>query len=642
MSNFRFDELMQDLGVSRSSNKKSQEPSKEDPSTRRPDMAGSGLGSELPNSTSSDPSVIRPGDALSELWTPEEHRESEGDLTSMALDRGFATSEQVESARRMESQSAGRSMRALLVDAGAEEIGIQSITAELSGLLFERIQHETGGFDSELLLKLGVDYCRERSAMPLRREGSRIVVGTTEPDDLFLLEDIKRRLGVAVLKHVIVTSTDIMEVIDSFGEHSAESINMSDLLADVEEEDEVQVKEKKDEGDDLEAEADSSPVVRYVNHIIQTAVKEGASDIHIEPGEETLKIRFRIDGMLFEMMSPPRKMHGALTSRIKIMANLDIAERRLPQDGRICVTVMGRRMDLRVSTIPTPGGEKTVMRILDTRSINVTLDDLGFSEDAFTTWQTQISQPHGIILVTGPTGSGKTTTLYSSIRQMDRRRLNISTVEDPIEYHLDGITQIQTHEMIGLTFSTALKSLLRQDPDVVLLGEVRDMDTATTAVQAALTGHLVLSTLHTNDAPSSVTRLINIGIEPFLVGAALNAILAQRLVRRTCPDCATAEPVPDELRDFLQTHGVHRDHLMRGVGCSKCRETGYAGRCGIYEMLVLDDFLRDRIASSPNVTEFRRLCIERGMSSLRDDGFAKVEQGVTSVEEVLRVTEATI
>ena len=306
------------------------------------------------------------------------------------------------------------------------------------------------------------------------------------------------------------------------------------------------------------------------------------------------------------------------------------------------VTVMGRRMDLRVSTIPTPAGEKTVMRILDTRSINVTLDDLGFSEDSLVTWQNQISQPHGIILVTGPTGSGKTTTLYSSIRQMDVRRLNISTVEDPIEYHLEGITQIQTHEMIGLSFAAALKSLLRQDPDVVLLGEVRDMDTANTAVQAALTGHLVLSTLHTNDAPSSVTRLINIGIEPFLVGAALNAVLAQRLVRRTCADCSQEQEVPPDLVDFLKVHGIHRDTIIRGSGCAKCRETGYAGRCGIYEMLVLDDFLRDRIASSPNVTEFRRLCIERGMSSLRDDGFAKVELGMTSVEEVLRVTESTI
>ena len=642
MSNFRFDELMQDLGVNRTHGSDEPGESRDSTAPRRPDLAGTGLGSELPALPETDPAAIRPNDALSELWTPDEMSESTGDLASLALDRGFATTEQIESARRMESQSGGRSLQALLIDAGADEIGIQSIVAELAGLQFERVNGDSAAPEMELIKQLGVEFCRERSALPLRREGSRIVVGTTEPDDLFLLDDVKRRLGVAVLKHVILTATDIIGVIESFGEQSTESINMSDLLADVEEEDEVEIKESADDGADLEAEADSSPVVRYVNHIIQTAVKEGASDIHIEPGEDTLKVRFRIDGVLFEMMNPPRKMHGALTSRIKIMANLDIAERRLPQDGRICVTVMGRRMDLRVSTIPTPTGEKSVLRILDTRSINVTLDDLGFTEDSLTTWQTQISQPHGIILVTGPTGSGKTTTLYSSIRQMDRRRLNISTVEDPIEYHLDGITQIQTHEMIGLSFSTALKSLLRQDPDVVLLGEVRDMDTATTAVQAALTGHLVLSTLHTNDAPSSVTRLINIGIEPFLVGAALNAILAQRLVRRTCPDCAVEQPVPEELRDFLQTHGVHRTNLLAGSGCSKCRETGYAGRCGIYEMLVLDDFLRDRIASSPNVTEFRRLCIERGMSTLRDDGFNKVEAGVTSVEEVLRVTEATI
>jgi type IV pilus assembly protein PilB len=633
---------MQDLGVKKGSSSHVPEESQDMNSSRRPDLAGTGLGSKLSAAAESDPAVIRPDDALSELWTPEVKSESAGDLASLVIERGFASTEQLESARRMDAQSGGRSLHALLIDAGANEVGVQTIVAQLSGLQFERVTDDSDGFDPQLLKQVGVEFCRERSALPLRREGSRIVVGTTEPDDLFLLEDIKRRLGVAVLKHVILTASDIIDVVESFGEHSAESIDMTDLLADVEGEDEVEVKEAADDGDDVEAEADSSPVVRYVNHIIQTAVKEGASDIHIEPGEDSLKVRFRIDGVLFEMMNPPRKMHGALTSRIKIMANLDIAERRLPQDGRICVTVMGRRMDLRVSTIPTPGGEKSVLRILDTRSINVTLNDLGFTEDALTTWQTQISQPHGIILVTGPTGSGKTTTLYSSIRQMDRRRLNISTVEDPIEYHLDGITQIQTHEMIGLSFSTALKSLLRQDPDVVLLGEVRDMDTATTAVQAALTGHLVLSTLHTNDAPSSVTRLINIGIEPFLVGAAMNAILAQRLVRRTCADCAVEEPIPEELREFLQTHGVHRTNILRGVGCSKCRETGYAGRCGIYEMLVLDDFLRDRIASSPNVTEFRRLCIERGMSTLRDDGFNKVEAGVTSVEEVLRVTEATI
>jgi type IV pilus assembly protein PilB len=338
-------------------------------------------------------------------------------------------------------------------------------------------------------------------------------------------------------------------------------------------------------------------------------------------------------------MNPPKKMHAALTSRIKIMANLDIAERRMPQDGRIRATVLGRKLDLRVSTVPSSKGEKTVMRILDNRSISVGLDDLGFNEATLFEWKRQIAEPHGIILVTGPTGSGKTTTLYSSLRQMDIRRLNVSTVEDPVEYNLSGITQIQTHDKIGMSFAKALKALLRQDPDVVMVGEIRDLETAQTAIQAALTGHLVLSTLHTNDAPSSVTRLINIGIEPFLVGAALNGVLAQRLVRRICRHCAAEQPMPADLRDYLRAHGFTGDAVPAGRGCSACRETGYAGRLGIYEMLVLDDLLRDRISANPNVVDFRRVCIERGMISLRQDGFAKVRQARTTVEEVLRVTE---
>jgi type IV pilus assembly protein PilB len=378
-----------------------------------------------------------------------------------------------------------------------------------------------------------------------------------------------------------------------------------------------------------------------VNHIIQSAVKEGASDIHIEPDEKVMKVRFRIDGVLFEMMTPPRKMHAALTSRIKIMSNLDIAERRLPQDGRIRATVLGRRLDLRVSTVPTPKGEKTVMRILDSRSISVSLDDLGFGADSLRAWKHEIEKPHGIVLVTGPTGSGKTTTLYASIRQMDTRRMNISTVEDPIEYNLPGITQIQTHERIGMTFATALKALLRQDPDVVMLGEIRDAETASTAVQAALTGHLVLSTLHTNDAPSSVTRLINIGIEPFLVGAALNGVLAQRLVRRICAKCAGERPIEPEMHAFLEARGIDAAGLRVGRGCPACRQTGYSGRLGLYEMLVLDDFLRDKIAASPNVIEFRKLCVDRGMRTLREDGFDKVRVGKTTVEEVLSATESS-
>ncbi|MEC9158147.1 MAG: ATPase, T2SS/T4P/T4SS family [Planctomycetota bacterium] len=642
MSN-RFDELMQDLGIGKSVDQDPEPPAPPRQPTGRPDLSGSGLGPDVHSGVVPAPAVVRPDDALSELWTPPDGARDVVDLPSAVLEAGSATPEQVAAARRMADQSPGRPIRRLLIEAGADEAGVQQVAARLAGLAFERLEHSRAeGRDAGLIARLGADFCRDHHVLPLRTEGSRIVVGTTDPDDLFLMEDIKRRLGVAVLKQVVLVPSDIRRAVEALGGHPDASIDLSDLLADVEEDDEVEVRGGDEPGADLEAEADSSPVVRYVNHVIQTAVRDGASDIHIEPGESTLRIRFRIDGILVEAMSPPRKMHGALTSRIKIMSNLDIAERRLPQDGRISVTVAGRRMDLRVSTIPTPSGEKTVMRILDTRSIEVTLDELGFTDDALTTWQKQISQPHGIILVTGPTGSGKTTTLYASIRRMDVRRLNISTVEDPIEYHLEGITQIQTHDVIGLGFATALKSLLRQDPDVILLGEVRDLDTANTAVQAALTGHLVLSTLHTNDAPSSVTRLINIGIEPFLVGAALNSVLAQRLVRRTCPECSRPESVPEELAGFLRVHGVHPDTVRRGGGCPRCRETGYSGRCGIYELLVLDDFLRDRIASSPNVTEFRRLCIERGMSSLRDDGFAKIELGMTSVEEVLRVTDSTI
>ncbi|MEE9129810.1 MAG: GspE/PulE family protein, partial [Phycisphaerales bacterium] len=361
-----------------------------------------------------------------------------------------------------------------------------------------------------------------------------------------------------------------------------------------------------------------------------------------EPEEKALRVRFRIDGVLFDVMNPPKRMHAAITSRNKIMANLAIDERRLPQDGRIRATVVGRKIDLRVSTVPTPKGEKTVLRILDTRSINVGLDELGFAPDTLTIWKNQVALPHGIVLVTGPTGSGKTTTLYSSIQQMNIRKLNISTVEDPVEYNLDGITQIQSHEKIGMTFATALRALLRQDPDVIMVGEIRDLETATIAIQAALTGHLVLSTLHTNDAPSSITRLINIGTEPFLIGAAVNSVLAQRLVRRICKHCKAEIPVTPEIQEFLTMHGIAASQVMKGKGCPRCRETGYSGRVGLYELLLLDDHLRDAIARNPNVTEFRRMCIERGMVTLREDGFQKVAAGSTTVEEILRVTEATI
>jgi type IV pilus assembly protein PilB len=582
-------------------------------------------------------------DSSTAIYKPQYENLPEGTdaLGICLIERGALTTEQLASARRLMKQSPGKRHAQILVEIGVPEADVQQAVADLNRLPFERIDPaNVAGWDARSLNRLGMDYCKTHLVLPLRREGSRMMVGTVNPDDVFLLDDVKRRLGVGSIKHVLVTSEDINAVIESLGEERTEEIDVTDILADVDEDDVTLVKHQEEEAD--LGEAESSPVVRYVNHIIQTAIKEGASDIHIEAEEKQLRVRFRIDGVLFEMMNPPRSMHAALTSRIKIMANLDIAERRLPQDGRIRANVHGRKIDLRVSTVPTPKGEKTVMRLLDNKSISVELDELGFGEDTLTIWRNQISQPHGIILVTGPTGSGKTTTLYSSIQQLDLRRLNVSTVEDPVEYNLVGITQMQMHEKIGMTFSVALRALMRQDPDVIMLGEIRDMETATISIQAAMTGHLVLSTLHTNDAPSSITRLINIGIEPFLVSGAVRSVLAQRLVRRICAHCLEEVPVSEEIGEFLSMHGVSATSIMQGAGCVRCRETGYSGRAGLYELLVLDDHLGDAVARNPAVTEFRRICAERGMVTLREDGFKKVSVGATTVEEVLRVTESTI
>jgi type IV pilus assembly protein PilB len=612
----------------------------------RPEPRGDGAGTPRPAAPrAASMSSETVGDILEDIYEPEvKDRRTGAQLEALLLERGVVTPEQMLGARRLQKQSPGRRLCEILKEQGANERAVQQAIAELARMPFEAIDPKAhGAFDRDAVAKLGIDHCRTNLVLPLRMDGGRMLVATASPADVFLLDDFRRKTGIAAVRHVLAAAGDILAALqtisDADARQNAEEIDLEAILANVEEKD-VAVEKDDVLERDIEAEAETSPIVRSVNHIIQTALKEGASDIHIEPDEKVLKVRFRIDGVLFEMMTPPRKMHAALTSRIKIMANLDIAERRLPQDGRIRATVLGRKLDLRVSTVPTPKGEKTVMRILDSRSISVPLEDLGFSPDALATWRHEIEKPHGILLVTGPTGSGKTTTLYSSIRQMDTRRMNISTVEDPIEYNLPGITQIQTHEKIGMTFAIALKALLRQDPDVVMLGEIRDAETATTAVQAALTGHLVLSTLHTNDAPSSITRMINIGVEPFLVGAALNGVLAQRLVRRICTKCAVERPATRETHELLVGHGIDASTLRVGQGCPACRQTGYSGRLGIYEMLVLDDFLRDKIAANPNVVEFRKLCVERGMRTLRQDGFEKVRLGKTTVEEVLAATES--
>lgn len=586
------------------------------------------------------------GEAISDFYKPEEAIPAElaaTDLPAALLQCGACTPAQLTTATNLLKTAPGRELSELIVEQGGDEAKVQRCVAAAAGLPFEHIDLNKGlegGFDGRLLQRLTPEFCKQHMIIPLRVEGARTVIGVVRPRDVFTIDEIKRRLGVDAIKAVVVTGFELRGALEIVGGLSSRTEDVQKILQDVKEID-VQHEKRSDMEVDLEKEAGESPVIRFVNFIIQSAAQEGASDIHIEPGDKKVRVRFRIDGELFETSQPPAHMVAAITSRLKIMANLDISERRLPQDGRIRCVVQSRKLDLRLSTLPTQYGEKVVMRILDTRSINVKLEDLGFDDDTLVRWRTLVDAPHGIVLVTGPTGSGKTTTLYSSLRQLDKNSMNISTVEDPIEYHLEGITQCQMHEKIGMSFAKALKALLRQDPDVIMLGEIRDQETAITAVQAALTGHLVLSTLHTNDAPSSITRLVNIGLEPFLVGAAVNGVLAQRLVRKLCTNCKQEKEPTDDLVEFLTIQGMNTEKVWAAQGCERCRKTGYSGRVGIYELLTVDDQLRDTVARNPNVAELRRICAERGMTTLRQDGLKKAVAGRTSVHEVLRVTEAS-
>jgi type IV pilus assembly protein PilB len=572
------------------------------------------------------------------LWSPAtDTTRARKSVEQLLLERGQIKEEQLVQAKNVQSQTPGKSIaQILLTMSAASEAQILAALAETLGLKFEtpdRAQVDPNAFNL-----LPPDYIRQRLVLPLRFEESILVIAVTDPNNVFLLDEVKRKLK-RNIKTVVTTAADVTRIVEQMTTNATD-IKVDEIIKDMHDDDVQVVKESESEDiGDLAKMGNESPIIRFVNYVVSDAIKQGASDIHIEPKEKALKVRYRIDGVLFEAMNPPHNMHAAIISRLKIMANLDIAERRLPQDGRIRAVVHGRKVDLRMSTLPCAHGEKCVLRILDNRSINVNLEDLGFGENELTIWKNQIDQPHGIILVTGPTGSGKTTTLYASLRQMDAQKLNISTVEDPIEYNLGSVNQTQVHAKIGMTFAAALRALLRQDPDVVMLGEIRDKDTAEIAVQAALTGHLVLSTLHTNDAPSSVTRLINIGVEPYLIAAAVNAILAQRLVRRVCQHCQEEYTPSDEMREFLTLQGFGSEKVLRGKGCDRCRKTGYTGRLGIYELMVLDDSLRDLVTSNPDVTHLRKLCRERGLVTLRTDGFTKVMKGLTTVDEILRVTD---
>ncbi|HOT73942.1 MAG TPA: ATPase, T2SS/T4P/T4SS family [Anaerohalosphaeraceae bacterium] len=505
--------------------------------------------------------------------------------------------------------------------------------ARLYGYEFVCLEPEK--VDRQAFGKLEMDYIRSNHLMPVSIEDGTLVLAVSDPDNVFGFDDVKRQTGMNV-RVVVCTPQNIEAVCDVFDQNKFD-YNVDEIISDLGEIELIQ--ETEEDIEDLEKSAGESPVIKFVNYILSNALREGASDIHIEPKEKYTKIRYRIDGVLFEIRQAPAKMHPAIISRLKIMANLDISERRVPQDGKIAVIMGGRGIDLRVSVLPTSHGEKVVVRLLDSKSIMLGLDKSGMEPRVLEAFREQIDLPHGILLVTGPTGSGKSTTLYSALAQMDSERLNVSTVEDPVEYNLEYCNQVQVNEKTGMTFAAALRSLLRQDPDIIMIGEIRDQETARIAVQAALTGHLVLSTLHTNDAPSSVSRLVNIGVEPYLIAASLNAILAQRLVRRICEHCKESYPMPDAARQYFERASIEVKELVHGKGCEKCRQSGYSGRAGLFELLIVDEKFRQLIHEDPSVNSMRKAFVRSGWPTLFEDGLQKVKKGITTIEEVLRVTE---
>jgi len=476
--------------------------------------------------------------------------------------------------------------------------------------------------------------------VPVNRAGATLIVAVCDPSNLFAIEDIKFMTGYNV-EMVVTSEADIKAAIDKYYDQSATLADVMDNL-DLEE---LELVDTDDEVDlsSLERATEEAPVVKLVNLILMDAIKKKASDIHIEPYEKIFRVRYRIDGVLYEVMKPPMKLKNAITSRIKIMAELDIAERRLPQDGRIKIKLGGGKdMDYRVSVLPTLFGEKIVLRLLDKSSLQLDMTKLGYEVEALAHFKREIHKPFGMVLVTGPTGSGKTVSLYSALSELNKVTENISTAEDPVEFNFAGINQVQMHEDIGLNFAAALRSFLRQDPDIIMIGEIRDFETAEIAVKAALTGHLVLSTLHTNDAPATINRLLNMGIEPFLVASAVNLITAQRLGRRVCSECREKENVP--LQALIDA-GVAPEEAgeyvcYKGRGCSVCNNTGYKGRIGFYQVMPMLEPIRELILNGANTAEIKRETMRLGIKSMRQAALTKLQEGVTSLEEVLRVTVA--
>ncbi|HKU39744.1 MAG TPA: type IV-A pilus assembly ATPase PilB [Polyangiales bacterium] len=494
--------------------------------------------------------------------------------------------------------------------------------------------------DPEVLKLISQEMCERHKIIPVSRAGSALIVAMADPSNLHAIDDIKFTTGYNV-EPVVASEGSITEAIAKYFSQET-NISYDEIMEGFDEE-EIEFAEDDLDGEsiDIEKLSADAPVIRLCNAILLSAIKKGASDIHMEPYEKVLRVRYRIDGVLHDEMHPPLKLKNAISSRFKIMASLDISERRLPQDGRIKLKLgKGREMDFRVNALPTIWGEKIVMRLLDKGNLQLDMTKLGFEHKQLVDFQAAIHKPFGMVLVTGPTGSGKTTTLYSALSDLNKVTTNISTAEDPVEYNLMGINQVQMHDDIGLNFAAALRAFLRQDPDIIMVGEIRDFETGEIAVKAALTGHLVLSTLHTNDAPGTISRLLNMGVEPFLVTASVNLILAQRLARKICSDCKVeteVDPGALEIAGFSEAQ-VKTARLFKGTGCRTCGDSGYKGRIALYEVMPMTDRLKEMVLQGASSAELKQEMIAEGVNTLRMSGINKILEGVTTVEEVCRVT----
>ena len=560
-------------------------------------------------------------------------------IGELLISMGVVSQATIQSALDVQADKGGLLGQILLVMQAIDELQlVKALSTQLELPLLEEIDAEA--IDPKIVADLSLSYARQNTALPLELHDQSLTLVVGDPLNTFVVDDMRVLFGVEVKVHLAAESV-VLRAIHRVFDRRAAADQVVDDLADadvggVAVDLEDQVKDILDEGDD------EAPIIRLVNSVLNQAIKDRASDIHIEPYEKTIAFRFRKDGVLKEIVRAPKKFQASIASRIKIMANLNIAEKRLPQDGRIRIKIAGRDVDLRLSTVPTSFGERIVLRILDKQSVVLDLESLGFLPSNLSTIETLIERPHGIVLVTGPTGSGKTTTLYAALSRINTPDRNILTVEDPVEYQIEGIGQMQVNRKIDFTFARGLRAILRQDPDVVLIGEIRDLETAENAIQAALTGHLVFATLHTNDAPSAFTRLTDMGVEPFLSASSVIAVMAQRLVRTLCSECK--EPHTPLLAE-LERLGVEdperalkENTFYKAVGCDTCTNTGYKGRLGIHELMQVTDDVRSVVMKNAPATEIKHVATGGGMITLRGDGTLKVLAGKTSIDEVMRVT----